>query len=207
MLKRAFDLIVAALALVLLAPLLLVLALLVRLDSPGPVLFRQQRVGRSFRPFWIFKFRTMVVTGSGPRLTVAGDARITHLGRWLRRWHGDELPQLVNVLRGEMSLVGPRPEVPEFVQRFPAEYAELLRVRPGLTDPASLQFRREAELLAAQPDPQAYYLAVLLPAKIRISQQYIRTASLWKDLWILCKTVLHAGRAPALTAEKASEAR
>lgn len=193
MLKRAFDLIVAGLALTLLAPLLLVIALLVRLDSPGPALFCQERVGRGSQPFRIVKFRTMTVSSSGPRLTVAGDARITRLGSWLRRWHLDELPQLFNVLRGEMSLVGPRPEVAEFVQRFPAEYAELLRVRPGLTDPASLRFRQEAELLATQPDPLAYYLADLLPAKIRLSQEYIRTASLWKDLWILCKTIVHAG--------------
>ena len=194
MLKRALDLSVAGSALLLLTPLLVLVALLVRLDSPGPALFRQERVGRGFRPFWIWKFRTMAVNESGPRLTVAGDARITRLGRWLRRWHWDELPQLVNVLRGEMSLVGPRPEVPEYVQHFAAEYAELLRVRPGLTDPASLQFRREAALLAAQPDPQAYYLAILLPAKLRLSQEYLYTASVWKDLWILCKTILLAGR-------------
>lgn len=207
MLKRAFDLIVAALALLLLTPLLIAVALLVRLDSPGPALFCQERVGRGFQPFRIFKFRTMAVSSSGPRLTVAGDGRITRVGHWLRRWHLDELPQLLNVVRGEMSLVGPRPEVGEYVRHFPVEYAELLRVRPGLTDPASLQFRREAELLAAQPDPQAYYLAVVLPAKIRLAQEYLRTASLWKDLWILCKTVLQAGRAAAPATETTPEAR
>lgn len=197
MARRAIDLIFASAALLLLAPLLLVIALLVRLDSPGAALFRQERVGRGFQPFRILKYRTMKANGGGPLLTSADDARITRVGRWLRRWHGDELPQLLNVLRGEMSLVGPRPEVAEYVRRYSAEYAELLRVRPGLTDPASLHFRREAELLAAQPDPEAYYLSVLLPEKIRISREYLRTASLWKDLRILCTTVLMAALPPA----------
>lgn len=192
--KRGLDLIVAAGLLLLLAPLLAALALLVRWDSPGPALFRQQRVGRGFRPFHMLKFRTMTAGQPGPSLTATGDPRITRVGRWLRRWHADELPQLLNVLRGEMSLVGPRPELAEYVAAFRADYAELLRARPGLTDPASLRFRRESELLAAQPDARAYYLAVVLPEKIRLSRDYARQATLWKDLWILWRTATGAGR-------------
>src|SRR5690349_10756027 len=148
--KRIFDLVVAGAALVMLSPLLALIAVAIMLESDGPVIFRQTRVGLNFRPFEILKFRTMVKDASlrGPRLTSEGDPRITRVGRVLRRWKLDELPQLVNVLHGQMSLVGPRPELPEYVEKFRDEYATILSVRPGLTDPSSIQYLSESVLLA-----------------------------------------------------------
>jgi len=202
MAKRLFDIAFAALALLLLCPLLLAIALWVRLDSPGPVFFRQQRVGRGGRLFGIYKFRTMY-TGAeamGPQITVGEDARITRAGAWLRRSKVDELPQFLNVLRGDMSVVGPRPEVPRYVALYPAEVREtVLSVRPGITDLASIEFRDESALLARSPDPERTYVEQVLPAKLRHAQQYVRTHTLWLDLRIIAWTVLavlgpHAGQ-------------
>ena len=167
MIKRLFDLVAAAVGLLLLAPLLLLLALLIKLDSPGPVFFRQVRVGWRGRPFRIFKFRTMAVdlTPGGAQLTVAGDARITRTGNWLRRYKLDDLPQLIDVLRGTMSLVGPRPEVPRYVERYPAAWRDrVLSVRPGITDLASVHYRDENALLARAVDPEREYIEVILPS-------------------------------------------
>ncbi len=189
--KRAFDLLLSAALLLLLAPLLAGVALWVKLDSPGPVLFRQQRVGRAGVPFTIHKFRSMRVDAGGLGLTVGEDARITRAGRWLRRLKLDELPQLWDVLRGAMSLVGPRPDLPRYVAQYPAELRELLlSVRPGITDPASLALRNEAELLAASSDPEREYLERILPAKLQISADYVRRASLWTDLQLVARTAL-----------------
>ena len=190
--KRLFDIACAATALALLAPLLLALALWVRLDSPGPVLFRQQRVGRDSRPFAILKFRTMQVNAeaAGLQITVGQDPRITRAGSWLRRSKLDELPQLLNVLRGDMSMVGPRPEVPRYVALYPTDVREtVLSVRPGITDLASLAFRDESTLLAQSPDPERTYVEQILPTKLRYAQQYVRTRSLWLDLRIIAWTV------------------
>ncbi|MGL6111978.1 MAG: sugar transferase, partial [Rubrivivax sp.] len=157
MAKRLFDFCGAALALLLMSPLMLAIAAAIQLDSRGPVFFRQQRVGRHGVPFCIHKFRTMVADAAqrGPALTVGADARITRAGRWLRRTRLDELPQLFDVLAGHMSLVGPRPEVPEYVAHYPAALRErALSVRPGITSPASLLYLNEAELLARAADPQ-----------------------------------------------------
>lgn len=191
--KRLFDLAFAALALLLLSPVLLAVALWVRLDSPGPVFFRQQRVGQGGRPFGIYKFRTMH-TGAeavGPQITVGMDARITHAGTWLRRSKLDELPQFLNVLRGDMSVVGPRPEVPRYVAQYPADMRQtVLSVRPGITDLASIAFRDESDLLARSPDPERTYVEQILPAKLHYAQQYVRTRSLWLDLQIIAWTVL-----------------
>lgn len=193
MAKRLFDLAFAVLALLLLSPLLLVVALWVRLDSPGPVFFRQQRVGRNGQLFRIYKFRTMH-TGAelkGPQLTVGADIRITRSGTWLRDSKVDELPQLFNVLQGNMSVVGPRPEVPRYVTHYPAAVrSEVLSVRPGITDLASIAFRNESEILACSSDPERAYLEQILPAKLRWAQQYVRNRSLWLDLCIIAWTAL-----------------
>jgi lipopolysaccharide/colanic/teichoic acid biosynthesis glycosyltransferase len=192
MLKRGFDLAASALALLLLAPLLLALALLIKLDSPGPVFFRQQRVGRFGRPFCIHKFRTMVADAPqrGPALTVGADPRITKSGAWLRRTRLDELPQLIDVLRGDMSLVGPRPEVPRYVQHYPPALRErALSVRPGITDPSSLDHLDEAEVLARAADPEREYIDHILPRKLQAAADYAERASLWTDLQVIVRTL------------------
>jgi lipopolysaccharide/colanic/teichoic acid biosynthesis glycosyltransferase len=195
--KRLFDLIAAAFGLVLLSPLLLSLALLVRLDSPGPALFRQERVGRYGRPFRIHKFRTMRADAAGLALTVGADPRITRVGAWLRRSRLDELPQLIDVLQGRMSLVGPRPEVPRYVAHYPPALRErALAVRPGITDPSSLQFLDEARRLAAAADPEQEYVDHILPLKLRLAADYADRATLATDLAVLWRTlrVLWGGR-------------
>jgi lipopolysaccharide/colanic/teichoic acid biosynthesis glycosyltransferase len=192
MAKRLFDLLLSGLGLVLLAPLLLGIALWVKLDSRGPVLFRQQRVGRFGRPFMIHKFRTMTVDAParGPQITVGADPRITRAGQVLRRTKLDELPQLWDVLRGAMSLVGPRPEVPKYVALYPQEMRQLLlSVRPGITDLASLQYRDESAVLAAAADPERAYVDQVLPAKLAISARYVREATLIGDLRLIWATL------------------
>ena len=187
--KRLFDIAASALGLLLLAPLLLLAALWIRLDSPGPALFRQSRVGRFGVPFTIHKFRTMRVE-PGAALTVGADPRITRSGHVLRQTKLDELPQLWDVLRGAMSLVGPRPELPRYVELYPAEMRErVLAVRPGITDPASLAFSHEAELLAASADPEREYREVILPAKLKLSADYAASASLATDLRLIWATL------------------
>ncbi len=205
MLKRAFDLLGATLALLLLWPLLLALALWVRLDSPGPALFRQERVGRHGRVFRIHKLRSMCADGpaSGLALTVGADARITRAGAWLRRTRLDELPQLIDVLRGDMSLVGPRPEVPRYVAHYPPGLRErALAVRPGITDPSSLDWLDEAAVLAAAADPEREYIERILPAKLQAAAAYAERATLGSDLRVLGRTLvvlLGGRRRPPLT--------
>ncbi len=191
MLKRCFDLVAALAFLLLLSPLLLLAAVLVRVSSRGPIIFRQQRMGRHFRPFLIYKFRTMVehAPGSGPPITVGDDLRITPVGRWLRRTKIDEFPQLLNVLKGDMSLVGPRPELPQFVAMFHDDYEIILQVRPGVTDLASLRYRDEAAILARAEDPGEEYVRRVLPEKIRLARQYVRRESFLFDLFIVVMTV------------------
>ncbi len=191
-LKRTLDIVASATALALLAPLLLAVALLIKLDSPGPVFFRQVRVGRFGQPFRIYKFRTMTHAqpAGAPQLTVGPDARITRTGRWLRRTKLDELPQLIDVLRGTMSLVGPRPEVPRYVEHYPAASRErVLSVRPGITDFASLHYRNEGDLLARAADPEREYLDVILPSKLRYAMHYVDNISLADDLRLLGLTL------------------
>lgn len=190
--QRLVDVLVSLVALVVLAPLLAVLAILVRLDSPGPVLFRQQRVGRHFRPFAIVKLRTMVpdAAGRGAAITAGGDSRVTRVGRVLRAAKLDELPQFWNVLKGDMSIVGPRPEVPRYVEQFRTDFEEILRVRPGITDLASVVYRHEEDVLARAADPEAAYVAEVLPAKLELARDYVRRRSLRLDLAIIGRTVL-----------------
>jgi lipopolysaccharide/colanic/teichoic acid biosynthesis glycosyltransferase len=192
--KRGLDVVAAGLGLLLLAPLLLAIAAWIRLDSPGPALFRQARVGRHGRIFRIHKFRTMreaaPPAGAPPGITVGADPRITRAGAFLRRSKLDELPQLIDVLLGDMSLVGPRPELPRYVATYPdALRAKVLSVRPGITDPASLQFSDESEQLARSGDPEREYAEVVLPAKLRLAADYVDHATLGTDLHVLGRTL------------------
>lgn len=190
MLKRAFDVAASAAGLVLTAPVLAATAVAVRTSSPGPVLFRQERVGRGGRPFRIHKFRTMRVDHDGVAVSGTGDPRVTRVGAVLRRTKLDELPQLFDVLRGEMSLVGPRPEVPQYVAQWPADLRPvILSVRPGITDPASIEFRNEADELAAVPDPERHYVEHILPRKAQAYARYVRQQSFVGDLALLGRTL------------------
>jgi len=188
--KRLFDLLGATLALLLLAPLLLAVAAAIKLDSRGPVFYRQERVGRHGVPFRIHKFRTMHHGAGGLPLTVGADPRITRVGAFLRRTRIDELPQFIDVLLGHMSLVGPRPEVPRYVAHYPPALRDrVLAVRPGITDPASLAYLDEARLLAQASDPEREYIEVILPAKLRRAAEYAERASLATDLAVLWGTL------------------
>ena len=190
--KRTFDLLLSSIGLLVASPLLLILALAVWLDDGAPVLFRQRRVGRDGVPFWMLKFRSMRVGGSGPSITVGADSRITRIGRFLRRLKLDELPQLCNVLRGEMSFVGPRPEVEEYVKRYSDAERVVLHLKPGITDPASLAMFDEGEILAQAADPESYYVKVLMPEKIRVNLEYASRADFGTDLLVILATVLRA---------------
>ena len=190
--KRIVDLALAAVALVLLSPLLLAAMAWVRVDSEGPVFFRQERVGRHGRVFRIHKLRTMHIDAAqhGPAITEPDDPRVTRAGRWLRHYRVDELPQLIDVITGHMSLVGPRPEVPRFVALYPPELRErVLAVRPGITDPASLEFADEANLLAGSADPERTYVDAILPRKLRLQVEYAERASWVTDLAVIGRTL------------------
>lgn len=192
MIKRLFDLVTSSIGLILLAPVMAVIAVLVKRDSPGPALFKQERIGRGGKPFTLLKFRSMTVApaAAGPLVTAATDTRITRVGAKLRATKLDELPQLINVVCGDMSIVGPRPEVREYVNLWADEDRQvILSVLPGITDPATLQLRREEEILAAQPDPEQYYRQVLLPEKTRLYCDYVHTQSLGRDLGLILRTI------------------
>lgn len=192
MAKRLFDLLGAGVALLLLTPLLLLVALAIRFDSSGPVFFRQERIGRHGVPFRIHKFRTMRVDAQsqGPQVTVGHDARITRVGHVLRHYRLDELPQFIDVLSGAMSLVGPRPEVPRYVAHYPADLkAQVLAVRPGITDPASLAHIDEAAALAGAADPEREYIERILPRKLSLQAEYAAGATLRSDLTVLARTL------------------
>ena len=192
MIKRLFDIVLSSLGLLLLSPLLLALGLWIKLDSPGPVLFRQQRVGRHGVRFDIHKFRTMRADAPelGPQITVGMDARITRSGAWLRRHKLDELPQLWDVLRGAMSLVGPRPEVPRYVALYPDEVRALvLSVRPGITDLASIEYLDESAVLARAADPERAYVEEVMPAKLALAARYVQGRSFWGDLKLIARTL------------------
>jgi lipopolysaccharide/colanic/teichoic acid biosynthesis glycosyltransferase len=188
--KRLFDILLCAIALFVLFPLLVVLAVGIKLADKGPVFYRGVRVGRFGKPFRIFKFRTMVVNADriGGPSTSDDDSRITSVGRFLRKYKLDELPQLLNVLKGDMSLVGPRPEVPQEVSLYTEEERMLLSVRPGITDYASIGFHDEGEILRGSPDPHEAYRRLIRPEKIRLGLEYVRIHSLWVDLKIMVET-------------------
>ena len=196
--KRCFDGLCAFSGLLLLAPVLLGLGLAVFVSSGGPVFFRQRRTGLGGRPFWIWKFRTMANLGGGQEalVTAAGDSRITPFGRWLRRTKCDELPQLVNVLKGEMSLVGPRPEVPYYTARYTERQRAVLEMRPGITGPAATEYLAEERLLARAPDKEAFYVSVLLPEKLERDLGYARTLSFRGDLRLILNTLVRLAAGP-----------
>ena len=191
--KRAFDLVGAGVGVVLLAPLLALLALLIKAEDGGPVLFKQERVGYRGRRFRIWKFRTMVPDAElrGLPLTVGRDPRVTRIGAWMRRRKLDELPQLFNVLVGDMSLVGPRPDVPCYIALYRASERRVLELVPGMTDEASIRYLDESTLLAASPDPERLYLEEIAPEKIRLSLEYAARATVWTDLRVILATLRH----------------
>lgn len=190
--KRAMDIVISAGALCVLWPLFLLIALAIVADDPGPVFYRQVRIGRGGRPFRIFKFRTMVVDAEkkGLSITVGRDSRITRVGAFLRRTKLDELAQLLNVLAGQMSFVGPRPEVPRYVEMYTPYQRQVLLVRPGITDYASIAYRNENELLAGADDPERLYVETVMPDKIELNMKYLHEISPLADLRLIMETIV-----------------
>ena len=188
--KRLFDLVASGLGLIVLSPLFLILAIWIKLDSKGPVFYRQVRVGYKNKDFRIFKFRSMRVgADKGSLVTIGGrDPRVTKSGYWIRKFKLDELPQLINVFLGDMSLVGPRPEVRHYVDYWTPEQMHVLDVRPGITDPASIKFRNENELMEQAEDPEKYYIEVIMQEKIKLYLEYVEKHSFWYDLGLIFKT-------------------
>lgn len=191
--RRILEAVTAGAALIILSPLFGVIALLILHEDGGPVFFRQERVGLGGRRFRIWKFRTMTAdAGSrGGELTVGNDPRITRIGHSLRKWKLDELPQLINVVTGEMGFVGPRPETPKYVALYSEELRHVLSLRPGITDPASIAYSRESDILAGAHDPEAYYISEVMPSKVRMNLDYADDATLWSDIRIVLRTILH----------------
>ena len=190
--KRAMDIVLSAAALCVLWPVLLLIALAIVVDDPGPVFYRQVRVGRGGKPFRIFKFRTMVVDADkkGLSITVGRDSRITRVGALLRKTKLDELAQLINVLCGQMSFVGPRPEVPRYVELYTPYQRQVLLVRPGITDYASIAYRNENDLLAGADDPERMYIETIMPDKIELNMKYLREISPLADVRLILKTII-----------------
>ena len=189
-LKRLFDLFVSLVGIIVLLPVFLIIALLVKIKTPGPLFFVQQRVGRYGKLFRLVKFRTMLAGQKGNNITVKGESRITPLGVFLRKYKLDELPELWNVLKGDMSFVGPRPDVPGYADRLKGEERKILELRPGITGPASMKYSNEEELLAQQPDPVKYNNEVIWPDKVRINLDYMRNRNFRFDLKMIIYTVL-----------------
>ena len=188
--KRFFDVVASGLGLIVLSPVFLLLAVWIKLDSKGPVFYRQVRVGYKNRDFRIFKFRSMRQGADNGSLVTIGkrDPRVTNSGHFIRRFKLDELPQLINVLTGDMSLVGPRPEVRHYVDYWTPEQMHVLDVRPGITDPASIKFRNESELMAQVEDPERYYVEVIMQEKIKLYLEYVEKQGFWYDLGLILKT-------------------
>jgi lipopolysaccharide/colanic/teichoic acid biosynthesis glycosyltransferase len=189
--RRALDVLAAGGSLIVLSPLLVLLAAVVRLTSRGPVIFRQERVGQGGRIFTLYKFRSMRAGAPGPDVTIPGDGRVTRVGRFLRATSLDELPQLINVLRGDMTLVGPRPETPALAGRYPDDCRGVFLFRPGLTGPAQLQYRDTHVLSAHTDDPESYYMAVLVPARTAVDLEYLARPSLRRTLGWIVETAAH----------------
>ena len=191
MVKRIFDIVFSCLGLILLAPVLVVLALIIKLDSKGPILFIQPRVGFNNQDFNIFKFRTMQMESDKKGLLTLGnkDSRITKVGYFLRRYKIDEFPQLLNILLGDMSFVGPRPELRKYVNYYPKDDLIVLSVRPGITGLASIEFRNEVELLKAAKDPEAFFIESIIPEKLKLNKLYISKSSFWFDLKLIIITI------------------
>jgi len=189
--KRIFDIVASFFGLIFISPIILVISVLIKLFMPGPVLFRQRRTGKDSKLFTIVKFRTMIINKGGSTTSVLGDSRITPLGAVLRKYKLDELPELWNVLKGDMSLVGPRPDVPEYTQRLTGEEKLILKLRPGITGPASIRYSNEERLLSEVADPQKYTDEIIWPDKVRINLDYYYNRSLWKDIKVIIITIFH----------------
>jgi lipopolysaccharide/colanic/teichoic acid biosynthesis glycosyltransferase len=192
MLKRIFDLVLSAIGLLLSMPIMIPIAIWIKIDSSGSIFFRQTRVGQFGKEFKIYKFRTMITQAEkiGAQITIGKDPRITRSGEFLRKYKLDEIPQLINVLKGEMSFVGPRPEVPRYVALYSQEQHQVLNISPGITDLASLQFRNENEILAQAKDPEAFYIHEVMPHKIQLNLKYVAVANLITDIRIIIATIL-----------------
>jgi lipopolysaccharide/colanic/teichoic acid biosynthesis glycosyltransferase len=188
--KRAFDIVFSLIGLLILSPVLALTGICVRLSSRGPALFRQERTGRYGKPFTIYKFRTMVLNHGGSSVSVKGESRITRLGSVLRKLKIDELPELWNILIGDMSFVGPRPDMPEYASRLQGEQREILSVRPGITSPASLKYAREEEILSTVSDPLKHFDEVIWPDKMEMNLRYVRSRTFIGDLILIIRTVL-----------------
>ena len=188
LIKRIFDIVASLMGIILLSPLFVIIALLILITDGRPIIFKQVRIGKGGKPFTIYKFRTMRQS-RGLSITKKGDPRITDIGKFLRKYKLDELPQLWNVLKGDMSIVGPRPEVPEYVKYFPSDKKDVLSVRPGLTDLASLVFINEEEILAQFEDPHEAYIKYILPRKLKLNMIYIRNRNFCFDMWLIFKTL------------------
>lgn len=188
--KRLFDILASGCGLLVLSPIFIIVAIWIKLDSPGPVFYRQTRVGRHNKDFRIFKFRSMRVgSDKGSLVTIGGrDPRVTRSGYFIRKFKIDELPQLINVFTGDMSLVGPRPEVRHYVNYWTPEQMRVLDVRPGITDPASIRFRNENELLEKAQDPERYYIDVIMQEKIKLYLEYVEKSSFWYDIKLIFLT-------------------
>jgi lipopolysaccharide/colanic/teichoic acid biosynthesis glycosyltransferase len=189
--KRIFDFIASLIGLILLSPFLVIISVLVKISDKGPVFYRSKRVGQNFKPFYLLKFRTMVVNAEelGPSVTKGGDQRITKIGRFLRKTKLDELPQLWNVVKGELSIVGPRPEVEKYISFYKDDYKEILKIRPGITDYAAIKFRNEEEILAKFEDVEKAYIENVLPEKIKLYKTYLNEIGFLTDLKVIFKTL------------------
>jgi lipopolysaccharide/colanic/teichoic acid biosynthesis glycosyltransferase len=194
--KRGFDFITSTIGFLLISPILLIIAVLIKITSKGPILFKQKRVGKNALVFNILKFRTMVVDAEkvGRQITVGNDSRITKVGIFLRKYKLDELPQLINVIKGDMSLVGPRPEVPKYVELYNENQKRVLEVRPGITDYASIEYRDENSILGNVENPEEYYINIIMPHKIDLNMKYIENNNVFIDIAIIFKTIFNIGK-------------
>jgi lipopolysaccharide/colanic/teichoic acid biosynthesis glycosyltransferase len=192
LLKRTFDIVVSCISLIIFSPLFIIISVYILFDSTGSVFYKQERVGKNKRIFYLYKFRTMIKDASKNGLLTVGakDSRITKPGYFLRKYKLDELPQLYNVLIGDMSIIGPRPETPNHVELYNSEQLNVLSVRPGLTEPASLEYINESEILAQYPNPHEAYINIIMPAKLNLNAKYISEQSFIKDLKLILKTVV-----------------
>lgn len=190
--KRVFDFFAALIGIIVISPILIVVSIAIKLDSPGNIMFLQKRVGKDEKEFYIYKFRTMVTDAEklGKQITVGKDSRITKVGAFLRKYKIDELPQLFNVLKGDMSLVGPRPEVPKYVALYNEEQKKVLSVRPGITDLASLRYSDENEILGKVDNPEEYYINVIMKDKLNLNLEYIEKSNLFFDISLIIKTII-----------------
>ena len=190
--KRLFDILASGIGIIILSPVLLIIALRIKTGSDGPVFFKQVRVGKDGKEFEILKFRTMVVDAEkmGRQITVGADNRITKVGGFLRKYKLDELPQLFNVFKGDMSLVGPRPEVPRYVKLYTEEQRKVLSVKPGITDLASIRYRDENELLGKAENPDEFYINTIMPDKLALNMEYIKKSNVFYDIYIIIETII-----------------